>query len=284
MRTLVLLASLIPSTLFAQVQLSSHFIFANPQGDMSFDSRRSFGWDFNAGYQLPGVPIVIGAEFGQSEYASETRDMLPFIDPGYVHDVADITVKNRMSNYLLTFKIIPVKTPFAEPYIELVGGGATYYTKWYARDPWYNNDDNCEGYWARKAYQRDHTYSYGGGFGAVANLAEILGDESLEHVRIDLGVRYIRGGNVDFLNVHQDTNQFRYDSGYPIVTQSSNINSGSNSDGLTERNAAFTRHGGHGTSTTAVDPLTWDVDAEPVEAYNAQHEWAQFRLGVLLTF
>lgn len=138
-------------------------------------------------------PFSIGADIGYINYGSESRRE-PFSTT--IPDVTvDVDRTNNIVNYHLLFMISPIQGP-VRPYLEGVFGGAYFFTETKIKSTGGNLQEV-----ASSTNFSDNTWSYGGGGGLMMRVykPQILDKTGLSEVMIDLKVRYLVGGEAEYL-------------------------------------------------------------------------------------
>lgn len=199
----VLFLLVLPSLALGQVGLAGYFTIALPQGEFDENvENNGFGFTGQALFTVPGSPVSIGGSFGGVIYGSETRRE-PFSTT-----IPDVTVDVETNNYILighlVLRIQPPAGPF-RPYAEGVIGFHYLFTQTTieSREEDIASDTNFD----------DGVFSYGGGGGIMFMVYE-GGTGKPVNIYIDLGARYLRGGEARYLkegSIRREDGRVLYD-------------------------------------------------------------------------
>lgn len=138
-------------------------------------------------------PFSIGANIGYINYGSESRR-----EP-FSLTIPDVTVDvdrtNNIVNYHLLFMICPFEGPF-RPYLEGLFGGAYFFT-----ETKITSQGGSQKEVASSTNFSDNTWSYGGGGGLMLSVFKPQAGKisHLAEVMVDLKVRYLVGGEAEYL-------------------------------------------------------------------------------------
>lgn len=145
------------------------------------------------GYNIPQSPFILGGSLGFMIYGSETREE-PFSTT--IPDVwVDVTTTNSIFNGHLMVRVQPQEGTL-RPYLDGLLGFSYLSTSTEIEDQGWDDDDNI----ASSTNQDDFTSSYGGGGGLMIKVYEgVNQNDSPYTIFVDLGVRYLIGGNAEYL-------------------------------------------------------------------------------------
>jgi len=192
--------SALPAFSQTPFQAGLNFLVGVPQGEFADNvSDPGFGFSGHFGYTIPRSVFAIGANLGFLVYGSETRKE-PFSET-----IPDVTVDVSRTNSIfqghLMFRIQPVNG-FLAPYIDGLFGFNYLFTETSVK-----NEDSFNGYdeIASSTNYDDIAFSYGGGGGMMLRVYSGMhendetGEEKPFQVFIDLGMRYLLGGEAEYL-------------------------------------------------------------------------------------
>lgn len=144
-------------------------------------------------YQLPAPMFSVGVSFSYIEYGKDTRSELFANLPVYV----DVTTTNDILYGHLMAQIQPPKGVI-RPYLNGLFGFSMFSTQTTIENQ-ESNDENDE--IASTTHSRDTALNYGFGGGLTIRVYD--GSKNMEDgisaVSIDLGVRYLKGGNAVYV-------------------------------------------------------------------------------------
>ena len=148
--------------------------------------------------RIPNTIFSVGAGLGVLVYGHETREEAFSQTIPDVH--VDVTTTNSIFMGHLLFRIQPIDGP-VRPYIDGLYGFSYLSTETSIKDQddWDDEDDEIA---SSKNYE-DFASRYGFGGGLMIRVYRVSEEksktENLESVNIDLGVRYMRGGEAEYL-------------------------------------------------------------------------------------
>jgi len=198
---IVLLSTFNGTNVFAQdgLQGGLNLTLGLPQGDFSNNVKETgFGLSGNIGITFDKTPIMIGAEFSYLTYGDETRSV-PFSLT--IPDVkVDVTTAN---NILLGHLFLRLQLPNGpvRPYLDGLFGFNYLFTETTIESKNANNvllENNV----ASNTNFDDTALSYGVGAGILIEVGHEKAESSDENDQtyfINLGVRYLLGGNAKYL-------------------------------------------------------------------------------------
>lgn len=189
--------------LFSTVQAQPLFHFGGnltlgfPQGEFG-DNVENIGIGGTGvfAFNFPQSPLAIGASIGFMIYGSETREE-PWsmtIPDVYV----DVTTTNNILNGHLFIRIQPPQGAFL-PYLDGLLGFNYLWTETSVKD----QDEPGEDDIASTRHLHDIAFSYGVGGGVMFRVWQAVeqepGSRALGSIYVDLGVRYLKGGEAEYL-------------------------------------------------------------------------------------
>lgn len=190
---LLLLVSL--SWAQSSFQAGLNFSLGFPQSEFSENvDNIGFGLSGHFSYQIPRSPVTIGSTLGFLIYGRESRkEPLSTTIPDIIVDV--VTTNNILTGHLM-MRVQPLANDaIIKPYLEGLFGFHYLWTETKIED-WDNDDDDI----SSKNYD-DAAMSYGGGGGLMIRVYQ--GQKEKSHgffsVNIDIGVRYLLGGEAAYL-------------------------------------------------------------------------------------
>ncbi|MFN2383120.1 MAG: hypothetical protein ABR559_02525 [Gemmatimonadota bacterium] len=204
---LLLLLLAVPAVAPAQHQVSVGLDIAVPQKDFAENTDTGYGVAASYLYALhPSRALSIGVTGAFLSYGSTQRRV------GLSSSIPDIRVDVETSNnngYVQAVLAIKAPTKIVQPYVQANGGYGWFYTTTSLKNP-LNNETVLT-----STNQSDGTWVWGGGGGIQVRVYEAKPEgESLsayeradapvrrrEPLRVyaDLGVQYLRGGEVEYL-------------------------------------------------------------------------------------
>lgn len=152
-----------------------------------------YGLSGHFGYQIPNTPVSIGTSIGFLIYGRETRrEPLSTTIPDIIVDVE--TTNNILTGHLLLRVQPSMQSAILRPYLEGLFGFHYLWTETKIQD--WDDDDEI----GSKNYD-DAAMSYGGGGGVMIRVYEGVKENSdgTFSVNIDLGFRYLYGGEAEYL-------------------------------------------------------------------------------------
>lgn len=195
----------------ASFQAGGNFTLGFPQNEFkeNIDNIGYGGTGFFA-YRFPQSPLLIGASASFLVYGRETREE-PFsmtIKKVFV----DVTTTNSIIMGHLFFRLQPLKGSVL-PYLDGLFGFNYLSTRTSIEDQWDNEPI------ASSTNFDDITFSYGAGGGLMIRVYQSPQDDQKENelqaVYIDLGIRYIKSGEAEYLKkgsiVEEENGDVTYD-------------------------------------------------------------------------
>ncbi|HEX9973109.1 MAG TPA: hypothetical protein VGD14_13645 [bacterium] len=178
----------------SQFQAGIDFSLGFPQEEFKQNvDNIGFGLSGHFGYQIPHSPILVGTSIGFLIYGRETRrEPLSTTIPDIVVDVE--TTNNILTGHLLLRVQPPMQSGIFQPYLEGLFGFHYLWTETKIQD--WDDDDEI----GSKNYD-DAAMSYGGGGGVMIRVYQGKKENSdgTYSVNIDLGARYLFGGEAGYL-------------------------------------------------------------------------------------
>lgn len=175
-------------------QGGANFIIGFPQGQFKDKiDNNGYGIIANIGYAPQINPYMIGLEFTYMNYGSETRTE-PFSTT--IPDVfVDVNTTNNIVLGDLFLRLQPNRG-FFQPYIEGLIGFSYLFT-----ETKIENIGNANEEVASSTNFDDFAFNYGagGGFAFVVYKADENGSNGIREVLVDIGVKYIEGGEAEYL-------------------------------------------------------------------------------------
>jgi len=177
--------------------LDVNFIIGNPRDEFQDNiDAVGFGGSVAGGYHFGESPFMIGADLAYMIYGHETRTE-PFSTT--IPDVTvDVVTSNNIFQGHLLFRLQSKQGGF-RPYLDGLLGFNYLFTETEIKDEDNFFNDNSI---ASSTNQEDGTFSYGAGGGVMIRVAEIdtkNTDSKLKEVLINFQVRYIFGGEAEYL-------------------------------------------------------------------------------------
>ena len=198
------LALAVPSAAPAQTEgpnlVAGALTISSPRGE--FDENTDTGFGFTGGYLrsiTPNRVVGVGLSGSFLSYGS-TRRRAPLSNT-----IPDITVEVETSNNTaFVLGMLEVRVPGGfQPYVQATGGGGFFYTTTSLEDT--RTDEVI----ISDTNQSDATWVWGGGGGLRFRVWESTPDPQREAARgpdlsrsrlyVDLGVRYLKGNEVEYL-------------------------------------------------------------------------------------
>jgi hypothetical protein len=171
-----------------------NFKTALPQGEFSRNIENTgFGISGHFGMFLPNTPIMLGTEFSYIIYGHESRKE-PFSP-----NIPDVTVDVETSNNIVTGHLLLRFQPrmgIYRPYFDGLFGFNYLFTQTTVKD-----EDDVGDDIASSTNYDDATLSYGVGGGIQIRVYNRpIGEDKPFAVFIDAGVRYLKGGEGEYLD------------------------------------------------------------------------------------
>ena len=152
--------------------------------------RLGYGVTLNAGYAPEGTPVMLGLEFGFMNYGSSDRRE-PFSTT-----IPDVFVKvSTTNNFILGHAFVRIQPNSGKfrPYLQGMVGFNYLFT-----ETKIENENNLSQEVAGSTNLSDGAFSYGGGAGVMFLIYQPT-DGTISDLYIDLGARYIFGGQAEYL-------------------------------------------------------------------------------------
>ncbi|MFC1569647.1 hypothetical protein ACFL4L_05385 [bacterium] len=189
----ILMVLIVSTSVFAQSQFQAgaHFTIGYPQKEFSDNlDVVGFGGGGSFLFRLPNTPVSIGAGLDFYIYGSETRQE-PWSKT--IPDVyMDVSRTNSIFQGFLMMRLQPSTTPVT-PYADGLLGFNYLVTSTSVKDQ--STDEEI----ASSTNFDDAAFCYGGGAGLLIRVFEGETDESDYAIDIDLGFRYLNGGEAEYL-------------------------------------------------------------------------------------
>jgi len=209
---LVVIGLFVPSMAQNQFNVGLNFMTAFPQDEFKDNvDQVGFGGSLDFVYRLSESPLGVGAYIAYLVYGSETRrEPFSLTIPDVV---VDVTTTNSIILGHLLFRVQPGRGS-VQPYVDGMLGFTLLSTDTRIEDV--DDDDEI----ASSNNMRDTAFSYGFGGGLKVRVHEFdMGDNEFEEkmgtLFIDIGVRYIRGGEAEY---RKEGSQEVKRSDTPLVT------------------------------------------------------------------
>ena len=178
-----------------------NFITGFPQNEFGDNvDNVGLGGGGAAGYHLGVNPIMVGAEFSFMIYGSETRRVPVIIT------IPDVTVDVQTSNNIFLghfFVRLQSNQGVFRPYLEGLIGLHNLFTETQIKNGTGNEVI------AKSTNQKDSAFSYGAGGGAMIRVSKI--DKDVKEVFVNFRVRYLFGGEADYLSFRRENGQVSID-------------------------------------------------------------------------
>jgi hypothetical protein len=180
-----------------QFQAGGNFSLAYPQREFKDNIKNTgIGGAGHFAYRFGQSPFLVGAALGFWIYGSETNEV-PMIQD--VPVMVDVTTTNSIISGHLLFRIQP-QSGMLQPYIDGLFG--FHYlnttTDISSQNSWHDDDDEI----ASSTNFDDAALSYGFGGGLMISVYDAVArgrEGNLQAVAVDMGVRYIQGGEAEYL-------------------------------------------------------------------------------------
>ncbi len=167
------------------------FLLGSPQKEFRKNvDRLGVGVTLNAGYAPEGTPVMLGLEFGFMNYGSSERRE-PFSTT-----IPDVFVRvSTTNNFILGHALLRLQpnTGVVRPYLQGMVGFNYLFT-----ETKIENENNVGQEVASSTNLSDGAFSYGGGAGLMV-LVYRPDDGSISDIYLDLGARYLFGGEAEYL-------------------------------------------------------------------------------------
>lgn len=213
-------------------------------------------------YFSPGnSPLSFGYRVHGSFYSYVCHHELPFYRNDYVHEVANISNTNSISQNFFFARLEFFQNKFVSPFMEASGGWARYKSKWTAVDPYENQNDNCEGYLDQGTFFKDATAIAGGSAGINFKFNKLKGNTDCFGLWLTFAVDYTVGGYVNYKNAKLNPGHFYYDQGVQYA------------DGARPRSSNTIMPGG-----------CYEDGHTSSDFFTNKHELLQFRIGLSFNF
>ena len=183
-------------------EFDAHFMTGFPQNEFGNNvDNVGLGGGGGFGYHLESSPIMIGGEFSFLFLSSETRrvPVITFLEP-------NITVNVKATNDILGghfFVRLQSNQGVVRPYLEGLLGVHNLFTETQIKNGTGNEVI------ARSTNQKDSAFSYGTGAGLMIRVSKT--DNDIKEVFINLRVRYLFGGEADYLSFRREDGQVSID-------------------------------------------------------------------------
>ena len=196
------------------MQAGANFTIGVPQNDFRENiDNNAFGGTGFFFYNFPYSPVHIGASLGYMVYGSESyeRRLIPDADVN-----VDINTTNSILQGHLIFRVQPSQST-VRPYMDGLLGFNYFSTSTSIED---KNKWGDDAEIASENNFDDGAFSYGGGAGVQFQVYrpsdEQIALNNIYGVVIDVGVRYLKGGEAEYLDEggitqDPDTKKFDYD-------------------------------------------------------------------------
>lgn len=175
-------------------QASMNFLVSYPQNGFKNNVDRTFyGVSGEFFFRLPRSPFLVGISLEYLNYGSETRTGPLSVDIPEVW--VDVTTRNCIFSSAVVLRLSPAGGPFC-PYVEGLVGFNYLFTYSSVSD-----DDDWSDDIASTTNFDDWVFTYGAGAGAVVRVLDVRGREgrSAFSLYLDMGLRYLKGGNAEYL-------------------------------------------------------------------------------------
>lgn len=194
----------------AQFTVSGSFIVANPQYDFErISDNNIYGLNIDGGYNLNA--FMIGGNIGYLYRGSQNFERALSGDQIGIN--TDITVTHSLfQTHLLGRLQIPNR--IIVPYVDGLLGASFFSTTTESKSQ--NSTGNNSDVIASTTNQSDFTYSIGYGVGLMANVYNTKYDGHFLSIWIDFKVRYLKGGDAEYLlsadDIYYDQNAKKWSS------------------------------------------------------------------------
>ncbi len=178
-----------------------NFITGFPQNEFADNvDNVGLGGGGGVGYHLDVSPIMVGAEFSFLIYGSETQRVPVIIT------IPNVTVDVQTSNNIFLghfFVRLQSNQGVVRPYLEGLIGVHNLFTETQIKNGTGNEVI------AKSTNQKDSAFSYGTGAGLMIRVHKT--DDDIKEVFINLRVRYLFGGEADYLSFRREDGQVSID-------------------------------------------------------------------------
>jgi len=182
-------------------EVNLNFITGFPQNEFADNvDNVGLGGGGGVGYHLDVSPIMVGAEFSFLIYGSETQRVPVIIT------IPNVTVDVQTSNNIFLghfFVRLQSNQGVVRPYLEGLLGVHNLFTETQIKNGTGNEVI------ARSTNQKDSAFSYGTGAGLMIRVSKT--DNDIKEVFINLRVRYLFGGEADYLSFRREDGQVSID-------------------------------------------------------------------------
>ena len=182
-------------------EVNVNFITGFPQNEFGDNvDNVGLGGGGGVGYYLDVSPIMVGAEFSFLIYGSETQRVPVIIT------IPNVTVDVQTSNNIFLghfFVRLQSNQGVVRPYLEGLIGVHNLFTETQIKNGTGNEVI------AKSTNQKDSAFSYGTGAGLMIRVHKT--DDDIKEVFINLRVRYLFGGEADYLSFRREDGQVSID-------------------------------------------------------------------------
>jgi len=182
-------------------EVNVNFITGFPQNEFADNvDNVGLGGGGGVGYHLDVSPIMVGAEFSFLIYGSETQRVPVIIT------IPNVTVDVQTSNNIFLghfFVRLQSNQGVVRPYLEGLIGVHNLFTETQIKNGTGNEVI------AKSTNQKDSAFSYGTGAGLMIRVHKT--DDDIKEVFINLRVRYLFGGEADYLSFRREDGQVSID-------------------------------------------------------------------------
>ena len=182
-------------------EVNVNFITGFPQNEFGDNvDNVGLGGGGGVGYHLDVSPIMVGAEFSFLIYGSETQRVPVIIT------IPNVTVDVQTSNNIFLghfFVRLQSNQGVVRPYLEGLIGVHNLFTETQIKNGTGNEVI------AKSTNQKDSAFSYGTGAGLMIRVHKT--DNDIKEVFINLRVRYLFGGEADYLSFRREDGQVSID-------------------------------------------------------------------------
>ena len=182
-------------------EVNLNFITGFPQNEFADNvDNVGLGGGGGVGYHLDVSPIMVGAEFSFLIYGSETQRVPVIIT------IPNVTVDVQTSNNIFLghfFVRLQSNQGVVRPYLEGLLGVHNLFTETQIKNGTGNEVI------ARSTNQKDSAFSYGTGAGLMIRVKKT--DNDIKEVFINFRVRYLFGGEAEYLSFRRENGQVSID-------------------------------------------------------------------------
>jgi len=201
MLILIFLALGVPQIYAQSWEVNLNFITGFPQNEFGDNvDNVGLGGGGGFGYHLGSNPILVGGEFSFLIYGSETQRVPVIIT------IPNVTVDVQTSNNIFIghfFVRLQSNQGGLRPYLEGLLGLHNLFTETQIKNGTGNEVI------AKSTNQEDYALSYGAGAGLMIRVHKT--DNDIKEVFINLRVRYLFGGEADYLSFRREDGQVSID-------------------------------------------------------------------------